>query len=481
MSSDTRVRFAPSPTGYLHVGGLRTALYNYLFARKHGGTFVLRIEDTDRKRFVEGAEEALIDSLRWCGLDFDEGPGARGDEDGPYGPYRQSDRQELYVAAANKLLESGHAYRCYRTDDELQQIREEHQANKSPGRLKVRLPEEESARRAADGMPSVVRLKVPDGETLSVNDLVRGEVSISSDIVDDQILLKSDGFPTYHLANVVDDHAMKISHVIRGEEWLPSMPKHLLLYRALGYELPQFAHLPLLLNSDRSKLSKRQGDVAVEDYREKSFYPEALLNFVAFLGWNPGDDREMFSLDELIEEFSLKRVNKSGAIFNLEKLSWFNQQYLRERPVAETIGQLRPLLTEKGWGEFDDAYLAEVIELMKERVTFPYEIPELGSYFFVDPTEYDEKTVKKRWKAESGERMTRLAERLEGGSWKADDLETVFKDQAEKEEIGAGQFIHPTRLAVSGTGVGPSLYHMLETLGEERCLRRIRKATEVLG
>ncbi|MCA9756520.1 MAG: glutamate--tRNA ligase [Candidatus Eisenbacteria bacterium] len=478
MDAPVRVRFAPSPTGYLHVGGLRTALYNYLFARKHGGTFVLRIEDTDQSRYVEGAEESLLRSLRWAGLQYDEGP----DVGGKYGPYRQSERLALYQEAAEELLRAGHAYRCYRTPEELEQLREEHQKSKNPNRLDVRLPREESERRAASGMPSVVRLLVPDGETIAFEDLVRGPVAISSDIVDDQILLKSDGFPTYHLANVVDDHAMQISHVIRGEEWLPSVPKHLLLYRYLGFEPPRLAHLPLLLNSDRSKLSKRQGDVAVEDYRDKSFYPEALLNFVAFLGWNPGDDREIFSRDELVEAWSLERVNKSGAIFNLDKLAWFNQQYVRMRPDAELAEELRPHLAARNWDHFDTAYLAQVAQLMKERVTFVYEIPELAPYFFTEPTEYDADAVKKRWKPESGERLKVLSGAYSSlAEWHADELESTLQKTAETLAVGAGQLIHPTRLAVSGVGVGPSLYHLLEVLGRERCLVRIERAIESLG
>lgn len=473
-----RVRYAPSPTGYLHVGGLRTALYNYLFARQHGGAFLIRIEDTDQGRYVEGAEASLLASLRWSGLVYDEGP----DIGGPCGPYRQSDRLGLYVEAAERLLASGHAYRCYRTAEELEALRDAHQRAKNPGRLDVRLSAEESARRAAAGMPSVVRLLVPDGETLAFTDLVRGPVSIDSSIVDDQVLLKSDGFPTYHLANVVDDHAMGITHVLRGEEWLPSMPKHLLLYRYLGYAPPQFGHLPLLLNADRSKLSKRQGDVAVEDYRDRAFYPEALLNFVAFLGWNPGDEREMFSLEELVAAWSLDRVNKSGAIFNLDKLSWFNQQYLRARSDADLAAELRPHLAVRDWDHESEDYLRSVIRLMKERVTFVHEIPTLGAYFFEDPVSYDEEAVAKRWKPESAARLSALRGELATLEfWNAGVLESTLVATAERLEVAAGQLIHPTRLAVSGQGVGPSLYDLLEVLGRERCLRRMARAATQLA
>lgn len=478
MNPPVRVRFAPSPTGYLHVGGLRTALYNYLFARQHGGAFILRIEDTDQSRFVEGAEESLLGSLRWAGLEYDEGP----DVGGGFGPYRQSDRLPLYSEAAERLLANGHAYRCYRTADELEQLREEHQRSKSPNRLDVRLPEAEVERRRAAGMPSVIRLLVPDGETISFTDLVRGNVSISSDLVDDQILLKSDGFPTYHLANVVDDHAMGISHVIRGEEWLPSMPKHLLLYRALGHEPPRFAHLPLLLNADRSKLSKRQGDVAVEDYRDKSFYPEALLNFVAFLGWNPGDDRELFLRDDLVKAWSIERVNKSGAIFNLDKLAWFNQQYLRDRPDADLALELRSHLAARNWDHEGPDYLRSVVHLMKERVTFVREMPDLGAYFFEDPTTFDPEAVKKRWKPDSASRLGVLIEHFGALEfWNAAVLESTLQSTSEQLGVGAGQLIHPTRLAVSGVGVGPGLYEMLEVLGKDRCVRRMKAACEALS
>ena len=477
MTTSPRVRFAPSPTGYLHVGGLRTALYNYLFARKLGGTFVLRIEDTDQKRLVEGAVESLIGAMRWAGLEFDEGPDASGD----FGPYQQSERLALYAAAADKLLASGHAYRCYRTDEELTQLRDAHQKAKNPHRLNVRLDRAEASRREAAGAPSVVRLLVPDGETIAFHDLVRGQVSISSDIVDDQILLKSDGFPTYHLANVVDDHAMEISHVIRGEEWLPSMPKHLLLYRYLGYTPPEFAHLPLLLNSDRSKLSKRQGDVAVEDYRAKGYSSAALINFVAFLGWNPGDEREVFTGDQLIEAFTLERVNKSGAIFNLEKLDWFNQQHLRLRSNADILAEIRSDLDARGF-EFEDGYAERAIGLMKEKLVFAHSLPEAAGWFFVDPDSYDPVTQKKRWKAQTPARLAELVPELDALSeWTHDRLELTFKSLAERHEVGAGQYIHPVRLAVSGVGMGPSLYEMLEVLGKERVLRRIARAVDAIA
>jgi glutamyl-tRNA synthetase len=481
MSQPPRVRFAPSPTGYLHVGGLRTALYNYLFARKHGGVFVLRIEDTDQTRLVPGAVEKLIDSLRWTGLSYDEGP----DIGGPRRPYRQSERLARYREAADRLVSMGHAYPCFCTPERLAEMRQEQQRKKQDPRYDracLRLDAEEIRRKLDSGAPHTIRLRIPDEGEVIVSDRVRGEVRFSPETIDDQVLLKSDGFPTYHLANVVDDHDMGITHVIRGEEWLTSTPKHVLLYRFLGYEPPEFAHLPLLLNPDRSKLSKRQGDVAVEDYREQRYLPEALINFVAFLGWNPGDDREIFSLEELVREFSLERVNKSGAVFNIEKLRWFNQEYLRRRPVEKILEELRPLLDERGWRDRDDAYLRGVIELMRERVTFVHEIPERGRYFFADPEEYEEAAVKKRWKPESRELLERFLPRMESlAAFDAAELQQTVQAFAEAEAVKAGSVIHPLRLACSGVGGGPSLYEMLAVLGKDACLRRIRRALEVLA
>lgn len=475
--TQVRVRYAPSPTGYLHLGGLRTALYNYLFARQRDGVFVLRIEDTDQERKVEGAVEAMIGALRWAGIDFDEGPG----KGGPYGPYVQSERLALYRAAAEQLLASNHAYRCYRTPEELEELRRKHELAKTATRLDVRMSEEESARRAAAGAPFVVRLRVPDGETIQFHDLVRGEVSIASDLVDDQVLLKSDGFPTYHLANVVDDHGMRISHVIRGEEWISSTPKHVLLYRYLGYEQPEFAHLPLLLNPDRSKLSKRHGDVAVESYRDKGYLPEAMLNYLAFLGWNPGDEREIFSLEELIREFSLERVNKSGAVFNREKLDWFNAIYLRRRTADEIVADLRPMLAERGWDRFPDVYLRASVELMRERVSFVRDYLDNAPWLFVDPESYDPETVKKRWKADSPELLREVRDFLASCDWSVAALEAGFHALAEAKGVGVGQYIHPTRLAVSGMGKGPGLFEMLEVLSRDVCLRRIDRALRELG
>lgn len=477
MTATIRVRFAPSPTGYLHVGGLRTALYNYLFARKQGGTFVLRIEDTDQTRYVPGAIEKLIESLKWAGLEYDEGP----EREGPHAPYRQSERLALYQKASEQLLASGSAYRCFCTPERLKAMREGKTETKYDGTCR-RLSKEDSGSRLASGAPFTVRLAVPENETVVVEDLIRGRVEFTTEQIDDQVLVKSDGFPTYHLANVVDDHEMAISHVIRGEEWLTSTPKHLLLYKALGYDLPQFAHLPLLLNADRSKLSKRQGDVAVEDYQEQGFFPEALVNFVAFLGWNPGHDREVFTLAELVDEFSLDRVNKAGAIFNVEKLRWFNSEHLRRRPVGEILDELRPLLADRGWDERGDGYLSRVIELMRDRLTFVHEFPSLAEWFFIDPSVYDEAAARKRWTPASAELLREILPRIGAADpFDPSTLEGIVKSFAEAKGVATGDLIHPLRLAVSGVGRGPGLFEMLAVLERETVLRRVARAIAELG
>ncbi|MCZ6776795.1 MAG: glutamate--tRNA ligase, partial [Ignavibacteria bacterium] len=388
-TSTVKVRFAPSPTGYLHVGGLRTALYNYLFARKNNGRFILRIEDTDRARAVEGAVEDLIRPLYWAGLDFDEGPG----KGGPHGPYIQSQRLEIYRRHAKELLESGKAYYAFDTPEELQGMRKKQEKMRIPpkyDRRALKLTPDQVQEKLAAGVPAVVRMKVPDSSTIAFDDIVRGWVEFSSDRLDDQVLLKSDGYPTYHLANVVDDHLMGITHVIRGEEWLSSTPKHVLLYQYFGWDLPHFVHLPLLLNPDKSKLSKRQGDVAVEDYRNRGFLPEALINFVALLGWNPGDEREIFQLKDLVREFSLERVVKSGAVFNVEKLNWMNFEHLRKKPDAQVLVMLKDFLSGSGIEnkDFSDQYLLNVIGAMRERVSFLKDFVEKSPYFFHPPDHY---------------------------------------------------------------------------------------------
>ena len=479
--STVRVRFAPSPTGYLHVGGLRTALYNYLFARKLGGAFLLRIEDTDRTRYVEGAVENLIRTLGWAGLRFDEGPGVGGDR----GPYVQSERLAIYRTYAEQLIGSGHAYYAFDTAEELEQMKSEQERMKlTPkyDRRALNLSQADVRSRLTSGVPFVVRLRVPDATTVVIDDIVRGRVEFESAMIDDQVLLKSDGFPTYHLANVVDDHLMGITHVIRGEEWLSSTPKHVLLYQAFGWDLPVFAHLPLLLNPDRSKLSKRQGDVAVEDYMQKGYLPEALLNFIAFLGWNPGDDREIFSLEELVQEFSLERVGKSGAVFNIEKLDSVNKQYIKNASPDRLRGEIRNRLAAHGLAIPSDGHLDGVIALMHERVATLEEFVTTCSYLYVDPEGYDEEGRKKNWKPESGGMLRELLPLLPGdGSFTAAGLEVVVKERAAGSGVGAGKWIHPLRLAVSGTSKGPGLFEMMELLGRETCLRRIERALVALG
>jgi glutamyl-tRNA synthetase len=476
-----RVRFAPSPTGYLHVGGLRTALYNYLFARKTGGTFILRIEDTDRTRYVEGAVENLIETLGWSGLDYDEGP-ARG---GERGPYIQSERLSIYTKHVDELLGKGHAYRCFCTPERLEEMRKQQEKMRiAPkyDRQCLRLSREDVSRRLADGTPHVVRMQIPESATIAFDDIVRGRVEFQSDRVDDQVLLKSDGYPTYHLANVVDDRLMGVTHVIRGEEWLSSTPKHVLLYGYFGWESPTFAHLPLLLNADRSKLSKRQGDVAVEDYRAAGYLPAALVNFVALLGWNPGDDREIFSLEELVKEFSLERVGKSGAIFNVEKLKWINQQHIRRLGTPEIIAKVKPVLERAGLGWRDDAYLGRVVGAMRERLSSFDDFNSFAAYFFADPAQYDEAARKKHWSDQTAGHLSALIAAIGGiPEFSEAPLEEAVKSVAASAGVGAGKIIHATRLALSGIPIGPGLYELMAILGRESVLRRLRKAVDVLS
>jgi glutamyl-tRNA synthetase len=478
-----RVRFAPSPTGFLHVGGLRTALYNYLFARKYEGVLVLRIEDTDRTRHVEGALENLIDALRWAGLDYDEGP----EKGGPFGSYIQSERLGVYRQHVNMLLEAGKAYRCFCTPARLEDMRREQEKRRvSPkyDRTCLKLKSSEIEENLKNGTPYVVRMMIPDSRAVSFHDLIRGEVEFLSDQLDDQVLLKSDGFPTYHLANVVDDHLMGITHVIRGEEWLSSVPKHILLYEYFGWEPPKLAHLPLLLNTDRSKLSKRQGDVAVEEYRARGYLPQALVNFVALLGWNPGTEQELFSLEELVDQFSLERVNKAGAVFDLEKLNWLNFEHLRKKPDAEVLSMLKEYLKQEGTGQkhYDDAYLLDVIAAMRERVAFVKDFVQKSPYFFEAPTQYDSDVVKKRWKHDTPAQLKKLVEEFSRlDSPRKEDYEAALHRAAEALHVGHGDLIHAVRLAVSGMGAGPGLYDILWILGKDETIRRINSAIERLG
>ena len=478
--SSVRVRFAPSPTGYLHVGGLRTALYNFLFARKNGGAFILRIEDTDRTRYVEGAVENLINTLRWAGVEFDEGPG----KNGGAGPYVQSERLELYQTYAGELLAKGKAYYAFDTPEELEEMRKrQEQMRLTPkyDRRALALTPEEVRRKLDAGVPHVVRMKVPDDSTIDFDDVVRGHVEFASAMVDDQVLVKSDGYPTYHLAHLVDDHLMGITHVIRGEEWLSSTPKHVLLYRYFGWTQPVFAHLPLLLNPDKSKLSKRQGDVAVEDYRKKGYLPVALVNFVALLGWNPGDEREIFTLDELIREFSLERVGKAGAVFNVEKLNWLNFQHLRRKSDAEVLAMLREELGRAAGGGAarDDGYLLRVIGAMRERATFVSDFLTKSPYFFRAPESYDPDAVHKRWTPEAPERLRALAREFAAlENPQVEQYQAALTRAAETLRVKKSELIHPLRLAVSGMGAGPGLYDILAILGKDETIRRITAAIE---
>ena len=483
ISEAPRVRFAPSPTGYLHVGGLRTALYNYLFAKNNNGKFILRVEDTDRNRYVEGAIENLISTLKWVGLDFDEGPGKEGD----YGPYMQSQRLDLYKNLTGELIKDKKAYYCFCTQDRLNQLREnQKKSGLQPKYDKhcLHLGQKEIEDNLNKNIPHVVRMNIGTGQSVIINDVIRGKVEFNTGVIDDQVLIKSDGYPTYHLANVVDDHFMKITHVIRGEEWLSSTPKHILLYDFFGWDKPLFAHLPLLLNPDKTKLSKRQGDVAVEDYRQKGYLKEALLNFVALLGWNAGDDKEYYSMAELIDSFSLERVNKSGAVFDIEKLNWLNAEHLRKMPVDKIMSLLREEISSSRFKNenFTDEYLSRVIAAMLERVSFVRDILVNGFYFFEDPVEYDEFTVKKRWKEDSADYLKKIVEEFSKlDNPKKENFEEALRKTSEKLNVGTGKLIHPVRLAVSGVGGGPGVFDILDIIGKEKTINRLKTAIKKLG
>lgn len=504
-----RVRFAPSPTGPLHMGGVRTALYNYLFAKKHGGDFILRIEDTDQTRFVPGAEEYIIESLKWCGIEPNEGVGFG---NGPHAPYRQSERKAIYRQYAEQLVASGNAYYAFDTTEELEEMRKrlESAGAKSPSynaitrqnmKNSLTLPEEEVKRRLENGEPYVIRMKIPRNEEIRFEDIIRGWVVVNTSEMDDKVLFKSDGMPTYHLANVVDDYLMQISHVIRGEEWLPSAPLHVLLYRSLGWEqvMPKFAHLPLLLKPDgNGKLSKRDGDrlgfpvfplewhdpnskEISTGYREKGYFPEAFINMLALLGWNPGNNQEIMSLDEMIALFSLERVSKSGAKFDPEKTKWFNQQYLRKRSPEELALLWMPELEAKGVKK-DTKYIIEVCRLLQEKAHFVNEFWSLGYYFFEAPTTYDHDVIKKRWNEKSTPFLKSLAEalsKLDGFS--ANEVETTFKTTCENHGIKTGEVMQLLRVCISGVGGGPAIFELMALLGKEEIINRINKAVSVLS
>lgn len=498
-----RVRFAPSPTGPLHIGGVRTALYNYLFARQHGGDLVFRIEDTDSHRFVPGAEEYIIESFRWLGIKFDEGVSFGGN----HGPYRQSERRAIYKKYVDQLLADGKAYIAFDTPEQLEAKRAAVQNFQYDARTRqemtnsLTLPKEEVERRIADGEQYVVRFKVDPGIEVHVNDMIRGDVKIKSDILDDKVLYKSaDELPTYHLANIVDDHLMEITHVIRGEEWLPSAPLHVLLYRAFGWEdtMPTFAHLPLLLKPEgKGKLSKRDGDRLgfpvfplewhdpktgdiSSGYRESGYFPEAVVNFLALLGWNPGTEQELFSLDELVEQFDIHKCSKSGAKFDYQKGMWFNHEYILRKSNEEIARLFAPIVANNGVDESMER-ITKVVSMMKDRVSFVKELWPLCSFFFIAPLEYDEKTVKKRWKADSAKVMTELAEVLEGiDDFSVEGQEPIVMKWVEEKGYKLGDVMNAFRLALVGIGKGPGMFDISAFLGKEETLARLRKAVEVL-
>ena len=494
MKGTVRVRFAPSPTGFLHIGGLRTALYNYLFARNHGGKFILRIEDTDQNRFVEDAEQDILDSLAWSGIVVDEGPENPGD----YGPYRQSERKDIYHKYARELIEKGAAYYAFDTTEELDEMRERLQKSGNPSpkydsitrqsmKNSLTLPAEEVQRRLDSGGEYVVRLKVPRRETIRFTDQIRGHVSFESKGLDDQVLLKSDGMPTYHLANVVDDHSMQITHVIRGEEWLSSTPKHVLLYQAFGWDLPEMAHLPLIMSPTGGKLSKRKAEsegipINTRDYITNHYEPEALINFLAYLGWSPGDDSEIHSMESLCRQFTLDRVSKGGAVFNHKKLLWYNEHYLRSISNRELASRIKEITDDESVQAVDDSFLQQAIGLLKERVSKIDEILTMGNFFFRDPESYDENALKK-WKDDSKPLTKLYREGLNAISveeFQADRLKSLLEEIIQKEEVGFGKLMMPLRIAVTGQGFGPDLFTSMELLGRETVIRRIDTAIDKL-
>jgi glutamyl-tRNA synthetase len=477
-NSAVRVRFAPSPTGSPHIGNIRTALFTWLFARKHGGVFILRIEDTDRARYVEGSVQEIMDSLRWLGLDWDEGP------------YFQSQRLPLYREVAEKLVETGHAYRCYCTPERLEELRRQQEAAKQPtgyDRKCRYLSDEERKELEAQGLPHVIRFAMPlEGETV-FHDEIRGEIRFENALIDDFVMLKSDGYPTYHLASVTDDHDMGITHVIRGEEWISSTPRHVQIYRALGWELPKFAHLPMILGMDRKKLSKRHGSVQFVEYIQQGYLPEAMLNFLALLGWSADEDRELYSREELIERFDLSGVQENPAIFDGQKLLWMNGVYIRRKPMGELTRLCLPYLQEAGLmpqnpSPQEVTYAQRVIALEAERMKLLSEVVPLTEYFFRDTLEYEEKGVRK-WFTQPyvPQMLEMLIERYSAlEPFDVPHIEATTRAVAEELGVSAAQVIHPTRVAVSGRTVGPGLFEMIEVMGKERVLHRLRAAQEMV-
>ena len=502
--NNVRVRFAPSPTGPLHIGGVRTALYNYLFARQNGGKFVFRIEDTDSNRFVPGAEEYIAESFKWLGIKFDEGVGIGGE----YGPYRQSERRHIYKEYVDQLLSEGKAYIAFDTPQELEAKRNEIENfqydahTRMQMRNSLTMSKQETDALIEDGQQYVVRFKIEPGLDVHVNDIIRGDVCVKSNILDDKVLYKSaDELPTYHLANIVDDHLMKISHVIRGEEWLPSAPLHVLLYKAFGWEesMPQFAHLPLLLKPEgKGKLSKRDGDrlgfpvfplewhdpkteEVSSGYRESGYFPEAVVNFLALLGWNPGTEQELFSLEELVKAFDIAKCSKSGAKFDYQKGMWFNHEYILRKTDDEIAHLFAPIVANNGV-DVPMERVNMVVHLMKDRVSFVKELWDLCSFFFIAPTKYDEKTVKKRWKEYSAQQMTELSQILADiTDFSVEGQEPIVMKWVESKEYKLGDIMNAFRLALVGEGKGPGMFDISAFLGKEETLRRLHKAIETLG
>lgn len=503
MSDRVRVRFAPSPTGPLHIGGTKTALLNYLFAKKHGGDFILRIEDTDQTRFVPGAEEYINESLEWLGLIPNEGVR----QGGEYGPYRQSERMEIYRGYADKLIESGWAYYAFDTPEELEELRNKSEIEKktfsydSSVRAQLnnslKLGKEETKKRIDAGESYVLRFLMPENREVVVNDIIRGTIRFNTSSLDDKVIYKSDGMPTYHLANVVDDHLMKITHVIRGEEWLPSLPLHILLYEAYGWHKPEFAHQSLILKpSGQGKLSKRDGDKfgfpvfplewkspsgeISAGYRESGYFPEAVVNILAMLGWNPGTEQEVFTMEELIQAISLERVTKAGARFDPEKAKWFNQQHLQRKPVKELAVLFNTVLTEKGINR-DPAIVERIVDMVKDRASFITDFWDLSSYFFIAPVSYDEKALKKFWKEDTSQIISKCRDILgEVDLFTSTELEERIIAWIESKEMGFGKVMNPLRLSIVGAAMGPHLFDIMEMIGKEETLKRIDRALKQL-
>ncbi len=495
MNTKVRVRFAPSPTGPLHIGGVRTALYNYLFAKKQQGVFILRIEDTDQNRYVEGAEQYIIDALNWCNIPFDEGPG----KEAGFGPYRQSERKHLYKKYADLLIQKGKAYYAFDSNESLDQHRKNHEEKGKTfiynwhNRLKLdnslSMMPEEVQKRISSGEDYVIRFLTPPDEKLELLDIIRGTMTIDTNVLDDKVLFKSDGMPTYHLANIVDDHLMEITHVIRGEEWLPSLALHQQLYDAFEWQAPEFSHLPLIMKPvGKGKLSKRDGEKLgfpvfplswneSVGYKDAGYYPEAVINFLALLGWNPGTEQEIFSLEELVQIFTLERVHKAGARFDPEKTKWYNQHYLQEKNNKELVVPFQEILSQKGIGIKGDAQIEKVIDLIKERATFIGDFWELSDYFFVTPNAYDEKAIHKQWKEGTPEIMKQLIAVLEGiTDFTSEIIETSVKEWIAKENYSLGKVMPPLRLVIVGEMKGPHIFDILELIGKEETILRIEKA-----